>query len=61
MWECGHQRRLTCISFVNKYVTTVVSDEKNGAKNTQTLRMSTVIFSSHKKRYNAADVTIKPG
>lgn len=39
----------------------VVSDEKKGAKNTQTLRMSMVIFKSHISRYNAADVIINPG
>lgn len=42
------------------YVTSVVNDEKNGAKNTQTFRMSIVIFRSHIRRYKAADVIINP-
>lgn len=52
---------LTCISLVNAYVTNVVNDEKNGARNTQTFRMSTVTFISHNIRYRAAEVNIKPG
>lgn len=42
------------------YVTSVVNDEKNGAKNTQTFRISMVIFRSHIRRYKAADVIINP-
>lgn len=52
---------LTWISLVRAYVTNVVSEEKNGAKNTQTLRMSTVKFNSHNILYKAADVTMRPG
>lgn len=40
---------LTRNSLVNKYVTIVVSDEKSGARNTQTLRISTAMFKSQQK------------
>lgn len=36
-------------SFVSKYVIIVVNDEKSGAKNTQTFRISIVIFKSQHK------------
>lgn len=39
----------------------VVKDENKGARKTQTLRMSMVMFKSQQRWYNAADVTIKPG
>lgn len=39
----------------------VVKLENNGARKTQMLRISNVIFSNHERRYSAAEVIIKPG
>lgn len=47
-------------SLVSKYVMMVVSDEKRGARNTQTLRISIERWKKLRTWYKAADVTIKP-
>lgn len=39
----------------------VVKLENSGARKTQIVRISKVIFNNHERRYNAADVIIKPG
>lgn len=39
----------------------VVKLENNGARKTQIVRISNVIFNNHERRYNAADVIINPG
>lgn len=48
-------------SLVSRYVIIVVKDENNGAKNTQTFRISIVMFNNQHKWYKTVEVTIKPG
>lgn len=42
-------------------MTIVVSDEKNGARKTQTFLMSIVMFKNLIILYRVADVTMRPG